>query len=142
MFMKKDKMVEYDQNYNYVRSYASASDARREHYGATSTMPFWDRHDTIHFLSNGNYLTKGHPGRDYLKKEIAKLNDPLRIKKRGKINERQVEVYNLSGDLVATFANSYIAGVMLNIDPATIQYRCKHNSKEYHDSNKFHFKFK
>jgi transposase-like protein len=29
-----------------------------------------------------------------------------------------------------------------NIDPATIQYRCKHESKEYHGEPKLHFKFK
>lgn len=137
----KIKVIEYDEKGNYIRGFQSAQAAQMEYYNGTK-FPLWAKHSDIHFLPNGNFLTKGHVGRDYIMQECKKMNDPYKIKKRGGINEKQVEVYNLSGELVATFVNSYIAGLMLNIDPATIQYRCKHESKEYHGEPKLHFKFK
>jgi len=128
---RKIEASEYDEKGKMIQHFKSIAEVHEKHYDGVK-YPLWEKHNKIHFLQNGNYITKGILGRDWLLKELQLINDPFRIKERH--HTGVVKCYNLSNELIATFANVQIASKLLQIDASIIRYRTLNRCKELHGS--------
>lgn len=135
----KIEASEYDEKGKMIQHFKSMAEVQEKHYNGEK-YPLWEKHDKIHFLQNGNYITRGVLGRNWLLKELDIINDPFKIKYNQRNPDCTVECYNLSNQLVATFAGVQIAAKMLQIPPSIIRFRASKNSKQLHGNIKLYFK--
>lgn len=133
---RKIEASEYDEKGKMIQHFKSIAEVQEKHYDGVK-YPLWEKHDKIHFLQNGNYITRGVLGRDWLLKELRVFNDPFKIKERH--HTGLVKCYNLSNELVATFANVQIASKLLQIDASLIRYRAYNKGKALNGNIKLFF---
>jgi hypothetical protein len=116
------KVAEYTPEGKLVQHYESMTELREKYYGG-SKYPLWGVHPEIHFLKNGNLVTRGYKGRDWLLPELRKFNDPYKLK--NATENDKIYVFNENNQEIAVFANMIIAKLLLQVPGGTM----------YHDIN-------
>lgn len=138
MARPKQKITEYTIKGVFVADYESESDARNKHFSSDkSNRPLWSSHPKLYFLQNGNVLTKGKLGRDFVIDEVRKFNDPFKIKLGNKT--KPVFIYNENNELIAEFATTHIASILLKINEADIWTSCNKSKKIRTTKNGIYF---
>lgn len=104
---KKIKLVEYNEVGEHIRNWDSCSELQA-HYYEGAKYPLFQRHPKIHFLQNGNYVTQGALGQNWLLQELRLFNDPYKI--RNQENRSQaIIIKNVNGETIGWFPNLILA---------------------------------
>jgi len=139
---EKIKIYHYDKSGNYIKTFESLSELRKEYFPHDiGKRPLcrgikWNKfkYDT---LEDGTHYSNHRIGRDHIRKFEKAYNSNLCMKND---YNRPVIMYNLLHEPVAVFNNEYIAAETVKIPVNRVQYDCK-NSKQQPQKD-FYFKYK
>ena len=103
----KIKCYQYDFSGKYIQSWDSIAGVRDRYYGnVVGKYPIFRDNSSYHILPDDTIILKERIGRDNIRRLIARLNNPLIIDDN---NLDQINILNMDGKVVATFANENIA---------------------------------
>ena len=139
---EKIKIYHYDKSGNYIKTFESLSELRKEYFPHdVGKRPLcrgikWNKfkYDT---LEDGTHYSNHRIGRDHIRKFEKAYNSNLCMKND---YNKPVIMYNLLHEPVAVFNNEYIAAETVKIPVNRVQYDCK-NSKQQPQKD-FYFKYK
>lgn len=139
---EKIKIYHYDKSGNYIKTFESLSELRKEYFPHDiGKRPLcrgvkWNKfkYDT---LEDGTHYSNHRIGRDHIRKFEKAYNSNLCMKND---YNKPVVMYNLLHEPVAVFNNEYIAAETVKIPVNRVQYDCK-NSKQQPQKD-FYFKYK
>ena len=139
---EKIKIYHYDKDGNYIKTFESLSELRKEYFPHDiGKRPLcrgvkWNKfkYDT---LEDGTHYSNHRIGRDHIRKFEKAYNSNLCMKND---YNKPVVMYNLLHEPVAVFNNEYIAAETVKIPVNRVQYDCK-NSKQQPQKD-FYFKYK
>lgn len=139
---EKIKIYHYDKSGNYIKTFESLSELRKEYFPHDiGKRPLcrgvkWNKfkYDT---LEDGTHYSNHRIGRDHIRKFEKAYSSNLCMKND---YNKPVVMYNLLHEPVAVFNNEYIAAETAKIPVNRVQYDCK-NSKQQPQKD-FYFKYK
>jgi len=139
---EKIKIYHYDKRGNYIKTFESLSELRKEYYPHDiGKRPLFNslkwkkfEYDT---LEDGTFYSNYRIGREKLFKLERIYNSELCMK--FDLNQ-PIIMYNLLNKPVASFNNKYVAAEICKLTVGKIEYGCKNGKKQ--PKKDFYFKYK
>jgi hypothetical protein len=123
----KQRIYQYDIDGKFIQMYNSISEVKLKYFNNTQ-YPIFQSNKEYEFLED-SYFFKEKVGREKVRETHAIENSRF-ISKKKLIKAFPIEVYNLKGELLATFTSEFAMTVLTNISRGTVWNQLNNNRKE------------
>lgn len=138
----KIKCYEYDSNYKYLGEYESVQEVRNKYFSNDlgKRKIFESGKDDYYKLDNGNFIANYRITGKVLKK-LEKIKNCIYCNDDKRLENKEIEVFNLKGEKIAEFKNMDITCKILKINQSTLWSRL-HDVSTKNKPNKDNLEFK
>jgi hypothetical protein len=139
----KIKCYEYNPEGKYLQEYESIQEVRAKYFpDDLGKRPLLETGKEDYFqLDNENFIANYRIGRDNLRK-LEKIRNCLYCSTNNNRDDKEIEVFNLRGELIATFKNAYITSLITKIPSSTLHHRLYSRDKSKNTQNRDNLVFK
>lgn len=137
---EKIKVFQYNRVGRFIRSYQSISEVRDLYYPDTvGKYPMFVKNEEYHLLPDDTIVVKHRIYRDDVVKMFYRMDNPL-IFTENDIDP--IDVFNMDGDLIATFINPRTASILTGFSDASIYSSLNRRTGMNMPKNRFRISFK